>query len=284
MSGIPPAVREFLERALSEDIGSGDITTLHTIDPDVQSSAVILAKEPLVVAGIPFSAEVFRILDSTITIEHLTEDGNEVPPGGKLLALKGRAVNILAGERLALNLLQRLSGIATLTRKFVKELEGSGVTLLDTRKTTPCMRFMEKHAVRMGGGKNHRFGLFDGVLIKDNHITAAGGLREAIRKVRGNVHHLMKIEVEVGNLKELEAALEEGVDIVMIDNFTPSEIRKAVEMVINSGQRPAIEVSGGITLQNIRDYAIKGVDFISTGSITHSARAVDISLEITGIS
>ncbi len=281
MSGIPPAVRQFLEAALSEDIGPGDITSLHTVAPDAQTRAVIIAKESLVVAGITFSAEVFRILDSKITIDLLVNEGDEVSPGRKLLTLKGRTVNILAGERLALNILQRLSGIATLTRKFVKELEGSGVTLLDTRKTTPCMRFMEKHAVRMGGGKNHRFGLFDGVLIKDNHIAAAGGIREAIRRVRENVHHLMKIEVEVGNLEELEAAVEEGADIVMLDNFKPGEIRQAVEMVINSGQRPAIEVSGGITLQNIRDYAIEGVDFISTGSITHSARAVDISLELS---
>jgi nicotinate-nucleotide pyrophosphorylase (carboxylating) len=281
MSGIPPAVRQFLEAALSEDIGPGDITSLHTVAPDAQTRAVIIAKESLVVAGITFSAEVFRILDSKITIDLLVNEGDEVSPGRKLLTLKGRTVNILAGERLALNILQRLSGIATLTRKFVKELEGSGVTLLDTRKTTPCMRFMEKHAVRMGGGKNHRFGLFDGVLIKDNHISAAGGIREAIRRVRENVHHLMKIEVEVGNLEELEAAVEEGADIVMLDNFKPGEIRQAVEMVINSGQRPAIEVSGGITLQNIKDYAIEGVDFISTGSITHSARAVDISLELS---
>ena len=280
MLAVPSSVRQFLYNALQEDIGPGDLTTLYTVEPTRVGRGIIKAEEHLVVAGTLFVTEVFRALDAESGIEYHCRDGEEVQPGSVLMVVEGRMRELLSGERVALNILQRLSGIATLTRQFVNALEDTGVTLLDTRKTTPGMRYLEKYAVQVGGGRNHRFGLFDGILIKDNHITAAGGIGPAIRRVREHTHHLLKVEVEVGSLEELDEALQEGADMVMLDNFSPQEVQQAVSIVRDRGRGVEIEVSGGITLENIREYALEGVNYISTGSITHSARAVDISMDI----
>jgi len=271
----PLFVREHIRRFLEEDIGRGDVTT-EALRPSGSVRALVVAKEEGILAGSPFAAEVFSLLGG-VKVKTLKGEGERFQRGEALLELEGEAQSILTGERVALNLLQSLSGIATRTRKFVEALEGTGVRLLDTRKTTPGYRYFQKYAVRVGGGLNHRFALYDMVLIKDNHKRIMGGLREAVRAVKERVGPAYRIEVEVGNLEEVEEALEEGVDLIMLDNFSPEEVKSAVELI---GGRAQVEVSGNITLENLRDYAVRGVDFVSSGSVIYRASWIDLSLRV----
>lgn len=266
---------------LAEDIGRGDITTNATVRPDVRGFGRFLAKEELVICGIEVAEAVFLHLDAEISeIEATFRDGDEVSAGTVFATLRGYADVLLTGERLALNLLQRMSGIATLTRAYVKAIEGTNAKIVDTRKTTPGLRLLEKYAVTIGGGKNHRMGLDDGVLIKDNHIVLAGGITEAVTAAKDKVGHLHKIEVEVVNWAQLREAIEAGADIIMVDNQTPDEAAKLVRMSRDLNPAVIIEASGGMDLDRVRMYAEAGVDLISVGRITHSAKAVDISFKI----
>jgi nicotinate-nucleotide pyrophosphorylase (carboxylating) len=269
---------------LAEDIGRGDITTQATVPADVRGQGRFLAKEPLVVCGLQIAEAVFAHLDAECPeIESNVNEGDEVEEGTVFATLKGYADVLLTGERVALNLLQRMSGIATLTRRYVKAVEGTNAQIVDTRKTTPGLRMLEKYAVTVGGGKNHRFGLDDGVLIKDNHIALAGGITAAVSAARETVGHLHKIEVEITNWAQLREALNAGADIVMLDNQTPEEAQKLVGMARDINPNVLIESSGGMDLEKVRAYANAGVDLISVGRITHSARAVDISFKIQTI-
>ncbi len=262
---------------LAEDIGSGDITTEAVIPRGARGDAVILAKEDIVVAGLPVAEKVFKAVDRNIKFESMVKDGAYIKNRGQIARISGRLSKILTAERIALNFLQKLSGISTVTRQFVLKIKGLGVKLLDTRKTTPSLRALEKYAVEVGGGYNHRFGLFDGILIKDNHIDAVGGISEAIDRARKKGPVGMEIEVEVRNLREIEEALASDTDTIMLDNMSIPDIRKGVRMI---DKRVRVEVSGGVNIRNVAAIARTGVDFISVGSITHSARAVDISMEI----
>lgn len=275
---VPLQVRELLGRALQEDVGSGDITTELTVHEEQDGKALILAKGRFVVAGLPFAQEVFHLIDNATVFEVLHKDSSVVEEGDVIAKVAGRTRTLLLGERLALNILQRLSGIATVTRSFVERVKDLDVRIVDTRKTTPGLRFMEKYAVRVGGGHNHRFGLYDGILIKDNHVKAAGGIAAAVRGAR-RASHLMKIEVEVTRLDELEEALTAGVDAVMLDNMPVEMMRKAV--TIAKG-RAVIEASGNVCIETVRPIAEAGVDLISIGALTHSAPAADISMKIVG--
>jgi nicotinate-nucleotide pyrophosphorylase (carboxylating) len=265
---------------LNEDIGRGDITTQSTVMRSQSAKGRFIAKEAMVVCGLEAAEAVFSTLDSQQQIEAFVADGDEVEAGKVIARTTGFADVLLAGERLALNLMQRLSGIATLTRSYVQAVEGTRAQVVDTRKTTPGLRMLEKYAVLTGGGRNHRFGLDDGVLIKDNHIALAGGVATAVERARKAVGHLHKVEVEVSRERDLRDAVEAGADILLIDNQTPEETQRFVELA--RGLRPDIllESSGGITLENVRAYAEAGVDLISVGALTHSARAVDISFKI----
>ena len=268
-----------VSQALAEDRGAGDITSRLTVDPSLQARGDFRAKADLVLAGWPVVAETFRILSDGFASQAFVGEGDRVARGSLLGTVRGPALLLLGGERVALNFLQRCSGIATLTRAMVQAVEGTGITVLDTRKTTPGLRFLEKYAVAMGGGKNHRFGLYDGILIKENHIRAAGGIEAAVSRVRSGSAPPQGIEVEVSDLQELEQALRVGVETILLDNMTPGQVRECVARTRTRG-RALLEVSGGIGLHNVRDYALTGVDFISVGALTHSARAADISLEL----
>lgn len=265
---------------LNEDIGRGDITTQAIVSRNAHARGRFIAKEPLVVAGLEVAEAVFASLDSQQQIEAFVADGDEVEAGKTIARTSGFADVLLAGERVALNLLQRLSGIATLTRQFVRAVEGTRARIVDTRKTTPGLRMLEKYAVVVGGGQNHRFGLDDGVLIKDNHIALAGGVATAVERARRSVGHLHKIEVEVSNERDMREAIASGADILLIDNLTPEETARLVRIARELAPHVLIEASGGITLENVRAYAETGVDFISVGALTHSARAMDISFKI----
>ncbi len=269
---------------LREDIGRGDITTQSTVSPDVSGMGKFLAKEALVICGLEVAEAVFAHLDpETPEIETTFSDGDEVESGTIFATLKGYADVLLTGERVALNLIQRMSGVATLTRQYVKAIEGTTAQIIDTRKTTPGLRMLEKYAVTVGGGKNHRLGLDDGVLIKDNHIALAGGITEAITTAKIQIGHLHKIEVEISNWAQLREAIEAGADIVMLDNQTPEEAQKLVEMARQLNPAVLLEASGGMDLDRVRLFAEAGVDLISVGRLTHSARAVDISFKIQTI-
>lgn len=276
---IPPAVMDSIRNALIEDIGHGDITTTLTIDQSSRSEAVLTVKEDTVVAGLPFFEAVFYIVDPGVEIRALAVDGQLVTKSSRIASVVGSTRSILTAERVALNIVQRLCGVAALTRQFVSAVAGLPVKIVDTRKTTPNMRYMEKYAVRAGGGDNHRFGLYDGVLIKDNHITAAGGIKNAVEKVK-KTPLLTKIEVEVKNIEELKEALATNVDVIMLDNMDTETMKQAVAIAREVKSGVLIEASGNVTLQNVRKIAETGVDIISTGSITHSAKAADISLKI----
>lgn len=266
---------------LVEDIGRGDITTSATVPTDTRGIGKFLAKEYLVLCGLDVAEAVFFHLDpESSEIETTYNEGDEVEEGTVFATLKGYADVLLVGERTALNLIQRLSGIATLTRQYVKAVEGTNAVIVDTRKTTPGLRMMEKYAVTIGGGKNHRMGLDDGVLIKDNHIALAGGITEAVSAAKQRVGHLHKIEVEISNWAQLREAILAGAEIVMLDNQTPDEAAKLVSMARDLNPAVLIEASGGMELDRVRSYAEAGVDLISVGRITHSARAVDISFKI----
>ncbi len=270
-------VTRLIDLALEEDIGSGDITTSACISPEQLGSAIILAREPLKVAGLAVCGEVFARVDKNLRYFACVKDGDFVEPGQKIAVVEGRVFSLLAAERTALNFLQRLCGIATHVDAFVSAMGSSRARLVDTRKTTPGWRVLEKYAVRVGGAGNHRFGLYDGVLIKDNHIAACDHIAHAVQKVRQKVHHLLKIEVEVEDLAQLKQALEAGADVIMLDNMSEDQMKKAVE--INAG-KALLEVSGGVTQKSIARLASLGVDIISAGALTHSARSVDISMDI----
>jgi len=270
-------VDRIIENALDEDIGPGDITTSAVVDPELRGEAHLLAKEELILAGTEVFSRVFSILDSGITVEWQFHDGDVVLDGARIARLEGPLRGVLIGERTALNFLQRLSGIATLTRRYVEKTYPETVRVVDTRKTTPGLRILEKYAVRVGGGSNHRFGLFDGILIKDNHIAAAGSISKAVERIRSRVPHTVRIEVEVTDIRGLEEAINAGADAVLLDNMSLEELSRAVS---SAGGRVILEASGGVNLESIGEIAKTGVDLISVGSITHSARSVDISLKV----
>ncbi|MBO7103764.1 MAG: carboxylating nicotinate-nucleotide diphosphorylase [Bacteroidaceae bacterium] len=269
-----------IDLAFAEDIGDGDHTTLCCIPADAMGESKLLIKEEGVFAGVDIAKEVFRRFDPTMEVEVYIQDGTHVKPGDIVMSVKGKIQSLLQTERLMLNILQRMSGIATMTAKYVKRLEGTKTRVLDTRKTTPGMRMLEKQAVKIGGGTNHRIGLFDMILLKDNHIDFAGGIENAISrcheylKAKGKD---LKIEIEVRDFAELQRVLDfGGVDRIMLDNFTPAETKKAVDLIAG---RFETESSGGITFDTIRDYAEQGVDFISVGALTHSVKGLDMSFK-----
>lgn len=270
-------IQDIIETALAEDIGSGDVTTMAIADKNYEGAVEIIAKENIVVAGILIAEAVFKTLDKRIAFKPFAKDGGAVRKGKVIAKVSGKLSTLLAGERVALNFLQRLSGIATLTRMFTDKIKGFNIKILDTRKTTPGLRALEKYAVRMGGGWSHRFGLCDGVLIKDNHIAAVGSIDEAVQRARNNVPNNMLIEVEAKNLSEVKDALLAGADVIMLDNMKPAAMKQAVKII---GKTALVEASGGVNLKNIRAIAETGVDFISVGALTHSARAVDISMKV----
>ncbi len=270
-------IEKLIEEALFEDIGPGDITSEAVIPDEASSTADIIAKQDLVLAGVLIAREVFRKLDPWVQFTPLAHDGSRVQSGSIIAQVQGRTRMLLAGERVALNIMQHLSGIATTTSRFVDALKGSRAEILDTRKTLPGLRALEKYAVRMGGGRNHRFGLYDGILIKDNHIKAAGGIIKAMAGIRKKVHPLLKIEVEVKTLDEVREAMAAGATMILLDNMTPALMKQAVGIV---GERVLVEASGNVTLDTVKAIAETGVDFISSGSLTHSAPAADISMKI----
>ncbi len=273
-------LRRIIEGFLYEDIGSGDITTNSIVPPDAGSQGYIIAREDGVVAGLPLTEMVFQMLDPEIAFRALAQDGQKIECSMVLAEISGNARAILTGERLALNLLQHLSGIATRTARLVELVGGNKPRIVDTRKTTPGLRMVEKYAVRVGGGYNHRFGLFDAVLIKDNHIKIAGGIRAAVEAARRGSPHTARIEVEVEDFAGVAEALSAGADIIMLDNMTPDRMREAVALIAG---RALVEASGGVSEANIRAVAEAGVDLISVGALTHSVRSLDISLDIKEI-
>ncbi|MEZ4527841.1 MAG: carboxylating nicotinate-nucleotide diphosphorylase [Desulfobacterales bacterium] len=268
---------KLIQMALEEDIGSGDITTDPIVAPECSGTGQIVAKETLVIAGLDIGRRVFASLDPDIRCETAYADGDTVEKGSIAVRLEGKLQALLKGERTALNFLQRLSGIATHVRSFVSLLGDRPVRLVDTRKTAPGWRVLEKYAVRVGGGANHRMGLYDGVLIKDNHIAAARGIAQAVEKVRKNISHLMKIEVEVTNMEEVAEAVAAGADVIMLDNMDIPRIRAAVAFIAG---RALVEVSGNVSKETLVSLADTGVDLISCGALTHSARSVDLSMRI----
>lgn len=269
-------IDEIIEAALTEDMPEGDITSESIIDPKSVSEAHMISREKGVLAGIEIAESVFKKIDHTVEFKKIIKDGQEFNKNRRLAQIKGSSISILKGERLALNFIQRLSGIATLTKKCTNVLKGTKTKLLDTRKTTPCLRMLEKYAVRMGGGVNHRLNLSEMILIKDNHLQLVGSIKESIQRARQAVGDKIKIEVETTCLGEVKEALQYGADIIMLDNMTPQEIRRAVTLV--KGKVP-LEVSGNINLDNLSEVAGLGVDFISVGSLTHSYESLDISLD-----
>lgn len=276
-----PGLNDLIKRALEEDIGHQDITTANLISSDLQATGVFYAKSAGIVAGIGISRAVFQLLDSETEFINIKNDGQNLMPGDEIAIVKGAAAVLLTGERTALNFMQHLSGIATKTREMVQLIKPYKAQLLDTRKTAPGLRFLEKYAVRTGGGRNHRFGLFDGVIIKDNHIRAAGGIIPAVSKLRRLIPTTVKIEVEVRDLEELQQALQAEADIIMLDNMDIAVMQEAV--VLTDG-RAFLEASGGINEKTINAVAGTGVDFISSGAVTHSAVNLDISFDIREVS
>jgi nicotinate-nucleotide pyrophosphorylase (carboxylating) len=274
---ITPHIDRLIDLALEEDLGAGDLTTQALIPPELMGEAQIRAKEGLVAAGLPLAERVFRRLDPLLDFEAEITEGQDAAPGAVLARIIGPAAAILTGERTALNFLQRLSGIATFTRRLAGLMAGTGAALLDTRKTTPGWRALEKYAVRLGGGRNHRFSLADGVLIKNNHLTALGSITAAVRRARENAPHTCRIEVEVADLAGLEEALAAGADIVMLDNLDEAAMAQAVRLAAG---RAILEASGGMTPERLPKVAATGVHFISMGALTHSAPAVDIHLRL----
>ncbi|MCC6446508.1 MAG: carboxylating nicotinate-nucleotide diphosphorylase [Armatimonadetes bacterium] len=268
-----------LLNALREDIRSGDITTESVIPPGLMGRAEIRAKEKGILCGLPVAARAFALVEPEVRCDVLLPEGAELSPGDTPMRMSGPVRGILIGERVVLNFLQRLSGIATKTARFVRLVEGYPVRIVDTRKTTPGLRLLEKYAVRVGGGQNHRFALDDGVLLKDNHLAAAGSIHEAVRQARLRAPHTMKIEVEVETLEQLREALDAGADIVLLDNMDADTMARAVSQTAG---RALLEASGGINEETAREIAATGVDILSIGGLTHSARALDLSLEIIG--
>ncbi|MBR5276881.1 MAG: carboxylating nicotinate-nucleotide diphosphorylase [Bacteroidaceae bacterium] len=273
-------IEKLIELSFAEDIGDGDHTTLSSIPEDAMGENILIIKEDGVLAGVEMAKRIFAHFDKDLCVEVLMEDGTEVKKGDIAMRVSGKVRSLLQTERLMLNVMQRMSGIATMTRKYVKQLEGTNTRVLDTRKTTPGMRIMEKEAVKIGGGVNHRIGLFDMILLKDNHVDFAGGIKQAIERAKEYCREKgkdLKIEIEVRNFDELQQVLDlGGVDRIMFDNFDTTATRKAVEMVAG---RFETESSGGITFDTLRDYALCGVDFISVGALTHSVKGLDMSFK-----
>jgi nicotinate-nucleotide pyrophosphorylase (carboxylating) len=272
-------IMDLIDMALREDIGCGDITTEALVAPEQTGSGTLVAKEDLVVAGLAVARQVFQRLDAAIEVSTAFQDGDRVAAGQTLMIVAGAMSALLMGERTALNFLQRLSGIATLVRTYVQAIGARPTRLVDTRKTTPGWRVLEKYAVRIGGAANHRMGLFDGVLIKDNHIAACGGIPQAIERIRRRGSHLLKVEVEVADLAQVREALAAGAEVIMLDNMDLERIREALAVIDG---RAIVEVSGGVTIDCLASLADTGVDIISVGALTHSAKAVDISMHIQG--
>jgi nicotinate-nucleotide pyrophosphorylase (carboxylating) len=274
-------IEEIIDRALAEDLAKGDVTTDALIPGDRQGTGFILAKKEGVLAGVNVAKQVFCRADPELTVELFLEDGARVKPGGKVARVSGSIASILKAERVALNFLQHLSGIASETNRYIEAVRGLPVRIMDTRKTTPGLRLLEKHAVKAGGGENHRMSLGDGILIKDNHVAALRGqglnLKQIVAKARQNSPQRLPVEVEVRTVAEASEAVEAGADIIMLDNMGIEDMRKAVKSIHG---RALVEASGGITLDNVRAVAETGVDLISVGALTHSARALDISLEL----
>jgi len=268
-------IEDIVRLALAEDVGIGDITTFLVVDSEITAQAEIMARQDMIVAGIEAAQRTFEQVDASIKFGRMVNDGDVIESGVIMARVSGPAGSILTAERVALNFLMRLSGVATLTARFVGMVRAHNVKIVDTRKTTPGMRALEKAAVRAGGGGNHRFGLFDGVLIKDNHIAAAGSITQAVTRAKAGAPHTIKVEVEVEDLQELEEAIEAGADAVLLDNMAPAEMRKAVAVAKG---RVLLEASGGVTLDTVNQVAASGVDIISIGALTHSAPATDISL------
>lgn len=282
-----------IDVALTEDVGVGDVTTAAVVPKGRKGLAEVIARDGGIIAGLEFTQNLFKKLEKELKIETEFRDGQKIKEGEVVLTIEGELESILRGERVALNFLGRLSGIATLTSKFVERIKGTKSKILDTRKTTPGMRLLEKYAVTVGGGENHRFGLYDMILIKENHLTASGGIEAALKAARLYVdeyqgqtkgRHSLKIEVEVKNTEELKEALKFSPDIIMLDNFDVEEIREGVEIArrfeAQEGRAPKLEVSGGVNLKNVREIAETGVDFISVGALTHSPKTLDFSLLI----
>ncbi|HEX2207325.1 MAG TPA: carboxylating nicotinate-nucleotide diphosphorylase [Longimicrobium sp.] len=277
---LPSGAPDLIDAALAEDVGPGDFTTLWTVPAERRAEARIVAKASGVIAGSGVAAEVFRRVDPSLQVTVDAADGAAVEPGEVAMTIRGSARSILTAERTALNFMQRLSGVATVTRRYVQAVEGTGARVIDTRKTTPGMRALEKAAVVAGGGANHRLGLHDMVMIKDNHIAAAGGITAAVQAVRRRNDRGLRVEVETTHLDEVREALAAGVDRIMFDNMNVPLMHEAVEVVRAHHPRPETEASGGITLETIRVYAETGVDFISIGALTHSAPSLDLSLQL----
>ena len=279
MRPLPPEVyQDLVRRALAEDVGAGDVTTDATVSPAQRARGVFLVKAPCVLAGADVAVETFRQIEPGISVTFRKADGDACQPGDEIGEVVGLARTLLVAERTALNFMQRLSGIATRARAFV-DASGGRITILDTRKTTPTLRALEKHAVAAGGATNHRFGLSDAILIKDNHVRLAGGVREAVTRCRASRPDL-RLEIEAQSLAEFDEALEAGADIILVDNMSLDDVREAVR---RSAGRSKIEISGGVTLDRIKELAATGADFVSAGALTHSAPAVDISFEIEPI-
>ncbi|MGO4349221.1 carboxylating nicotinate-nucleotide diphosphorylase [Paenibacillus sp. MCAF9] len=278
--GYNAAVREQIRGWLAEDIGSGDITTETTIPRDSRSKAVIHVKESGIIAGLPIAKLVFEVVDSSLVFDSKVQDGEYVNKGTVIATVEGSTHSLLTGERLALNLMQRLSGIATKTRSFIDALDGLPVRLVDTRKTTPGHRMLEKYAVRVGGGANHRFGLYDAVMIKDNHIKGSGGIRTAVEAARSKIPHTMKIEVETESLVQVDEALACGADIIMLDNMSTDLMKECVARIKAASPHVIVEASGGVSLETVKGIAACGVDVISVGGLTYSFHALDISLDL----
>ena len=273
-------IQSIIRLALEEDMGPGDATTRAVVDPHTLGDAILIAREKMTLAGMAVFKRTFLEVDATLTFVTHYEDGEVVPEGATVCRIKGHLAAILSGERTALNFLQRMSGIATLTRRYVEKIKVSRATILDTRKTAPGLRWCDKYAVRTGGGQNHRFGLFDGILIKDNHIAAAGSISEAVSKAKKGSVHTLKVEVEVEDLAGVKEACLAGADIILLDNMTPLEMKEAVNLINGAA---LVEASGGVTLDTVKEIASTGVDFISVGALTHSPKAADFSLEISGV-
>ena len=271
------AIKPVVDYALNEDIGSGDITTNSLIPLHLQARATMVAKSSGIVAGLPVAEYIFRTLNPDIIWKQFVQDGDSISKGEIILEISGSYRALLTGERLALNFLQRMSGLATMTNNCVQELEGSNTQILDTRKTVPGLRLLDKYAVLMGGGTNHRIGLYDMVLIKDNHIKIAGGITNAVAQIKKNVPSAIQIEVEVTNLQEVDEALATGADIIMLDNMSLQAMSESVKII---GGRAKVEASGNMTIERLREVAATGVDFISIGALTHSVTAFDISMNI----
>jgi len=272
------AVETLIELALQEDLGAGDWTTDSLIPPDHQSRGAILAQAEGILCGVEIAKRVFQRLDSSVRFTDALTDGARLAPDVRVLTIEGNTRALLKAERTALNFLQHLSGIATRTRQFVDTVAGTGAQIVDTRKTTPALRLLEKYAVRVGGGRNHRVGLYDGILIKDNHLAALGGdIAEAVRRARQHAHHLLAVEVECTTLEQVKQAVAAGADGILLDNMPLETLREAVRLA--KGRVRFLEASGGITLENVRAIAETGVDFISVGAITHSAPILPMHLE-----